>query len=125
MNPLLRALPAALLLACADKEEEEETGGVAPVDTAAEWCAAGPQLTWDNWAAGFFRNYCTSCHSTTSPNRAGAPEAFNFDTYEEVQKNATIIRSVVIDNPTMPIGGGVFEQDLEYLNIYLLCEFGA
>ena len=118
-----RALLLALLTGCAG--DKADTSPAASADTAAAWCAAGPQLTWDNWAAGFYRSYCTSCHSAQTPDRNGAPAAFNFDTEADAAANAAITRHVVLDEPSMPIGGGVFDQDLVYLDRYLHCNFGS
>lgn len=92
-----------------------------PDDTGAAPCDSAPVISWSGWAQGFFRGYCTSCHSVATPDRWGAPEGLNFDTEDEVQGLAAQIRSAVLDRQTMPIGGGVLQDDLELLEVYLDC----
>lgn len=88
-------------------------------DTAT--CDSAPQVTWDNWAHGFFLTYCLACHSENSVDRRGAPESVNFDTEAEVAGFSGVVRTVVLDQATMPIGGGVYEDDLYLLEVYLDC----
>jgi uncharacterized membrane protein len=92
-----------------------------PEDTGADPCDTAPEVSWSGWAQGFFRGYCTSCHSAGIPDRWGAPEGLNFDTEDEVLGLAVQIRSAVLDRQTMPIGGGVLQDDLELLEVYLDC----
>ncbi len=84
-------------------------------------CLDQPQVTWENWAEGFFITYCTACHSATSPDRYGAPEGIDFDTEEEVATLSSLIRQTVLEEGSMPYGGGVYDEDLELLAIYLDC----
>ncbi len=84
-------------------------------------CDGLPEVTWNGWAQGFFRGYCTSCHSVTAPDRWGAPEGINFDTEADVVALKHQIQSSVLDSSRMPVGGGVIESDLELLQIYLSC----
>ena len=107
-----------LLLACTASETE---------DTAAiALCAAAPaDVTWDSSAHRFMVTYCTSCHSVNqTEHRYGAPEDVNFDTEQEVYDQAARVRARVLDEGTMPIGGGVYEDDLYLLDVYLTCELG-
>ena len=95
------------------------------VDTSAaaeDTCAPGSEATtWDAWGAGFFAGYCRTCHSADTPDRRGAPESLNFDTEAEVRASAGLIQSSVIDEGTMPIGGGVPDVELQRLAQYLGC----
>lgn len=91
----------ALLLACAQPPAAE----------------AGP--TWDSWAHGFFVGYCDSCHSGATPDRHGAPASVTFDTEEQVLGQLDAIRRTVLDDGTMPVAGGVFQDDLDRLRAYL------
>lgn len=85
-------------------------------------CERSPSVAWENWAHGFFLTYCASCHAAGAPIRYGAPEAVNFDVEADVRAWAERVRFRVIDNASMPIGGGVPPDDLQLLDIYLTCE---
>ncbi len=115
---MLPLSPMALLLAaCAGP----------PVDTAATVdpaCAAGPAVTWA-WADGFFTTWCRSCHSANTPDRRGAPVGVDFDTESDVRASAAAVRSAVIEREAMPIGGGVYPDDLVILDRYLACSLGS
>ncbi len=105
-----------LLLACAGPTESGAPESALPAE-----CASAPDVTWQTWGHGFFLTYCGACHSATSPNRDGAPENVNFDTKSEVVGMKDRIRVRVLDEQTMPLGGGVYEEDLELLNVMLSC----
>ena len=66
------------ILACSTPETEQSAVA------ASDECASAPPVTWDNWGDGFFSTYCRGCHSSTTTVRNGAPEAFNYDTVDEV-----------------------------------------
>ena len=97
-----------LLLACA--EPVEDTG-----------CAE--IVTWESWGEGFFRTYCEGCHSSTPLDRHGAPDGMDFDTLEGVKSWAGPIRDTVLVDGTMPLGGGVSEDELALLDDFLTCGF--
>lgn len=99
-----------LLLAC--------TG--APADTA-DPCADVPAVTWSSWGQGFFRTYCTSCHSADAVDRAGAPEGVDLDTVDDVRAYEAAIRRTVLETGTMPVGGGVPDDDAYLLDLFLRC----
>lgn len=106
-------LVLTLLLACDPKAQDSDS---------ADTCASEPyDLTWANWGDGFFANYCRACHSSNAPDRFDAPEAVNFDTKDEVLQWKDAIRQAVLVDGTMPVGGGVYEGDLEFLDIFLTC----
>ncbi|MFN7142175.1 MAG: hypothetical protein ACK4YP_00240 [Myxococcota bacterium] len=100
-----------LLLACT---------GAAPADTA-DPCADTPAVTWSSWGQGFFRTYCTSCHSVGAVDRAGAPDAVNFDTVDDVRTYEAAVRRTVLETGTMPVGGGVPDDDAYLLDVFLRC----
>jgi uncharacterized membrane protein len=102
-----------LALAACDKPAEE---AAKPAD-----CASLPPVDWDGFAAGFFRSYCTACHSAATVERRGAPEGVDFDTEGKVREQAARIRARVLEDATMPVGGGVPDDDLALLAIYLDC----
>ncbi|MEO1268846.1 MAG: hypothetical protein AAFX99_12155, partial [Myxococcota bacterium] len=58
------------------------TGG--ETATAGLNCSTGPEVTYDNFGAGFMTARCQACHGTQSSNRYGAPPAVYFDTLEDV-----------------------------------------
>jgi uncharacterized membrane protein len=105
-----------LLLACAGPSESSPPDSAPPPE-----CASAPDVTWQNWGHGFFLTYCGACHSATSPNRDGAPENVNFDTKADVVGMKDRIRVRVLEEQSMPLGGGVYEEDLELLNVMLAC----
>lgn len=101
------------LVGCVEKGEDIESA-----DPCAE---ASYDLTWANWGDGFFANYCRACHSASSPDRFGAPEGVNFDSSEDVRTWSSAIRRSVLVDEDMPVGGGVYETDLEFLDLFLTC----
>lgn len=134
----LRSLSLGLLLgllACGDKGEPDGGGEGAEAtdtaDTGGEGDGAGPVdcgdptgLSWDAFGAGFFRTYCTACHSSTTPDRHGAPPGVDLDTEEAVRALGPRVRARTLDAQTMPVGGGVLEEDRVLLDRYL-CLNGA
>jgi len=78
-------------------------------------------VTWDNWGEDFFTTYCDACHSSRTPDRRGAPEASVFDTEAQVVDQLDRVRVRVLDEQTMPLGGGVFEEDLTLLHRWVAC----
>ena len=77
--------------------------------------------SWLNTGRPFFRTYCTSCHAEDATERFGAPEGVDFDSEQDVQDYEERIYIRVLDEGTMPLGGGIPEEDLELLEIYLEC----
>ncbi len=94
------------------------------VDPVVESCEPG-DTTWDSWGAGFFGSYCRSCHSSSTPDRRGAPEGVDFDTEAQVLANLEGVHRSVLTEGTMPRGGGVPDVELERLRAYLACGDGA
>jgi len=78
-------------------------------------------VTWENWAAGFFTTYCGACHSENTEERNGAPAGIDFDTEEQVAEWSAAIRSSVLDRESMPVGGGIYDDDRALLTFYLDC----
>lgn len=101
------------LLACGSDEEE----------SGDPFCEEAPVVTWDYWGEGFVRESCQPCHASTSANRQGAPENVTFDTEEEVLAQAgAILAAATGDEPRMPPGGGVTEDDRYLLEVWLTCQ---
>lgn len=84
-------------------------------------CERAPGVTWDAWGQGFFLTWCTSCHSRAATDRHGAPDGVDFDTWEDVQTWRSAIRTRVLDEATMPVGGGLYDEDRALLDVMLTC----
>lgn len=78
-------------------------------------------LTWESFGVGFTATYCRSCHSAATPDRRGAPVGVDFETEADVRGAAASIRRTVLEEGSMPIGGGVQPLDLERLDEWLGC----
>ena len=130
MRPAAVVLLALVLGGCeedsppAGDETGASTGDAADTDTDALVCADAPTLTYDTFGNGFLATYCNGCHGAGVPDRQGAPEAFVFDTREQVDMFADRIlaRAIPAEGVTpMPPAGGVTPDDLERLEIWLTC----
>jgi uncharacterized membrane protein len=100
-----------LLLACAAAES-----AVDPM------CVDSPVVTWEGWAHGFVTTWCLGCHSAQNTDwRFDAPEGVNFDTEADTYAWADRIRVRVLDEQTMPVAGGLSDDDRVLLDLYLSC----
>jgi hypothetical protein len=87
----------------------------------------GAALTWPTFADPFFRNWCTSCHSSdldTKEERQSAPPGMNFDTYAGVVEHAVAIKyRAVTAEPKylMPPNGGPDLKERELLGLWIDC----
>lgn len=95
--------------------------GDAPASAPAGDCADLPPVTWEGFAAGFFRSYCGACHTPGSPDRHGAPEGVDFASEADAARLADRVRARVLVDGDMPVGGGVPEDDLALLELWLDC----
>jgi uncharacterized membrane protein len=91
------------------------------LDSASVDCTPSEafSVSWDNWAQGFFMTWCQSCHSKTAIDRHGAPSGVDFDTENDVITWRNRVQKRVIDEQSMPIGGGVSAEELNRLSEYL------
>jgi uncharacterized membrane protein len=78
-------------------------------------------VDWESFGVGFFSGYCRGCHSAGVDNRYGAPAAVDFDSLDQVRTHASAVRATVLEDATMPVGGGVDEEDLLLLDRFLAC----
>lgn len=106
-----------LFVGCGEKDTEDDSATAD--ECTAEYAEYG--LTWDNWGQSFFAAYCDSCHAAESPNRFGAPEGISFDSAAEVETWASSIETTVLVDESMPLGGGVGEEERYLLTAYLRC----
>jgi uncharacterized membrane protein len=105
----------ALGVSCTGGGDGDSAAAVDPL------CEEGFDPTWQTWGKGFFVTYCNSCHAADSPNRFGATEGVSFDTYSEAVQWAPRVRARVLESQDMPLGGGVKDEDLYLLDIFLTC----
>jgi len=90
------------------------------LDDTGDTASCGQRVTWDTFGAGFTRNYCQICHASTAPDRHGAPENVVFDTEDQALALADTILTVATgDDPLMPPGGGVPDDDRALLACWL------
>ena len=65
----------------------------------------GTTLSYDSFGAPFFAAHCNGCHSAEGDARHGAPDAYHFDTLDEVhQRAARIFVRAAGPNTSMPPG---------------------
>ncbi len=88
-------------------------------------CDVPEGFDWANWGQPFFRTWCSGCHAASAPDRHGAPEWLVFDTEAQAYERRVIIRSSVLELGSMPLGGGLPEQEAASLDLYLRCVFGS
>lgn len=90
------------------------------IDTSLD-CADAPDVTWEGWGQGFFLTYCEACHGAATTDRHGAPADQVFGTWAQVLEREEDIRQSVLIDGSMPLGGGVYEEDLYQLEVLLTC----
>lgn len=97
--------------------------GCAGGDSAASCTldSGGGHPTWANFGESFFLTYCDACHAADSPNRFGAPLSVTFDSEAELDGQIDAVRRTVLDERSMPLGGGLPDEDLAALDNYLRC----
>ena len=69
------------------------------VDALPESCT---DLSYENFAEAFFTANCTTCHSSDSTDRRGAPLSKNWDTLANVQAGSSRIKIRAGSGMTMP-----------------------
>jgi uncharacterized membrane protein len=87
-------------------------------DTGAEACGG---LSYDSFGAAFLTTYCRTCHSSGAADRRGAPVGVDFDSEADAVGRAADIRRTVLEDGSMPVGGGVTALDRERLEAWLGC----
>ena len=113
-----------LLLAACGTESVDSAKADGTTDPSSSACVTdtgGGYPTWAGFGEAFFAGRCASCHAATAPDRFGAPEAVTFDSEEEVLLLLDAVQRVILDDATMPPGGGLHEDELRELQRYLDC----
>ena len=104
-------LPLLALIGCRDAPEAPDS---------PDPCE-GYVPTWAGWTQGFFRTWCNACHSSAAVERNGAPVGVDFDAEAGALRWRDRVRARVLDEATMPIGGGLYPEDLALLEAWLDC----
>ena len=112
----MRILILGLSVACSGEPAE---------DSADLFCQDAPILTWENFGEGLVVERCQSCHASGSESRNGAPEDIYFDTYEDVINHREKILRRVVDEQSMPPQGGLDDEDILGVEIWLDCWEGS
>ena len=113
-----------VLVACGGEPEGPAEGKAGDDSAEPSTCVTdtgGGYPTWAGFAEGFFAGRCASCHAATAPERFGAPEGVSFDSEEEVVRQLDAVQRVILDNASMPPGGGLHEDELALMQVYLDC----
>lgn len=123
---------AVLLAACGDGGDgsgDEPGGDDAPPASgeglADRFCPDDSFLTYANFGAPFFAEYCTGCHSSQIPAdmRQDAPPGIDFETLDGVRAHADLIYLRAADgNAMMPPVGGPAEEARVLLGEWLACD---
>jgi uncharacterized membrane protein len=67
--------------------------------------SGGTELSYENFGQDFLGRYCQRCHASTASPRNGAPEAYVFDTLDDVRGLADrIFLRAAGQNTSMPPG---------------------
>ena len=77
------------------------------------------ETTWHNFGESFFLTWCSSCHAESTDDRHGAPGSVFLDTEADIRRWQDRIRVRVIEEESMPVGGGISTSELELLEDYL------
>ncbi|MDP8225219.1 MAG: hypothetical protein P9L99_17800 [Candidatus Lernaella stagnicola] len=92
LTSILVFVLAIVLFACGGGDDDDDDND----DAAAP--------TWENFAQGFFADYCTRCHSSelAGVDRVGAPPGVDFDTYDGAVADAADARERAGVGESMP-----------------------
>jgi|GEM_PF-1489292 len=121
LQPAVVAALAAAALSCSG-DKDSAAAGEGPD------CSRNPPLTWDNFGKGHMDKHCNGCHSVlyTGEFRREAPVGIDFNTYADVIEwhDRIIARGTrkVLEQPSMPPGGGPSDLELEMALEWLECE---
>ena len=112
---ILVNLVAMMVVGCGDPAATNDTA------SSSDCTQSEIAVNWENWGAGFFADYCRTCHSVGAIDRHEAPEGVDFDTLQQAIEWRDRVEARVLGDATMPPGGGILPEDLETLAIFLEC----
>jgi hypothetical protein len=123
---LVLGLAGALGAGCSDDDDEPPRPNYeGPWASFAERpCPPESILTYASFGGPFMLNYCTGCHSShlAADSRQAAPPTVNFDTLEDVRRQAERIWVRAGDhNVGMPPVGGPKAEERRRLGEWLAC----
>jgi hypothetical protein len=83
----------------------------------------GTELRYGDFSGAFFGAWCNRCHAADAEDRSGAPEAYVFDSYEQVLAlRKRIFARAAGDNVSMPPGPDDPPAELrDALAIWIAC----
>ena len=114
-------LGAAIVVSCGGDKADS-------ANEAGPDCSRHPALNWDNFGKPHMDKHCNGCHSVLIPleQRQNAPIGVDFNTYGDVLEwyDRIIARSTkkVLDEPSMPPGGGLSDGELAMVLEWFECE---
>ncbi|NCG21493.1 MAG: hypothetical protein GWP91_20975 [Rhodobacterales bacterium] len=95
-----------------------------PVDTASAIDVCEDPPDWEQTVGPILLQWCVGCHTShlAGPDRSGAPEGIDFDTYTGAVSHAAAIDRVAGgDDWTMPPSGGVTDEERGLLRQWVAC----
>ncbi|MEC7985312.1 MAG: hypothetical protein VX278_09115 [Myxococcota bacterium] len=104
-----------------ESEPAEEISPSGDANYDLSLCEDAPIVTWDNWAQGMIITHCQGCHASGSPQRYGAPDSVSFDTESDAIYWSDRIWIRTVEQETMPPAGGLLEEDIYLLQVWLSC----
>lgn len=109
-----------------DSSTTEASSDLSPseINLNDDGCDEVPPVTWENWTHSLMLTHCQGCHASTASNRYGAPINIQFDTEADSIDLADRIYIRVIQTKDMPPAGGILEDDLYLLDVWLRCSVG-
>lgn len=111
-----------LSIAIGCEGDEQKPGETGTSSDLPEICVDAPVVTYANFGAGFVTQHCQACHASTTPDRHDAPEAVTFDDEASVMQWADrIVARCLGEDASMPPQGGVSDDDLYLLEVWLTC----
>lgn len=121
-------MAVAALAACGDGGGSREKDDDAPPEVGENLddrsCPDESFLTYGNFGAPFFAEFCTGCHSSQIPAdmRQDAPAGVDFETLDGIRSHAALIYVIAADgNAIMPPVGGPAEEARVLLGEWLAC----
>ena len=89
------------------------------------FCSDAPVVTWESHGDALLTRWCQPCHASDAADRNDAPASVTFDTEEDALRWAdAILQATTGDDPIMPPGNPLVEEDQYVLELWLECDEG-